>query len=260
MKLSHKRPHYVPRLYLRGFASEKGQVAIMDKKALQQSSRHVDNICAERDFFTIEEAEEASRYYGVEIKESILDDQIGIYETRVGQILKKIRGANSFDTIHSKDDIGFLIEWMTWLFIANPDTKEFFAHGNRDKFWTQNTALSSFIYWHEKIIPFFLARNWGLRTSKHPLITSDRPVNLDKKIVDIRDINGLSRATISIALSSELLLVGTPNRGRSFLVMKTHELSEEISHFSNLSAFMGAKDLVIARGTESFDRFLLPYR
>ena len=258
MKQSHKRPHYIPRLYWRGFG--KGQVAIMDKKTLQQSSRHMDKICVEGDFFTIEEAEEASRYYGVEIKESVLDEQIGIYETRVGQILKKIREANSFDTIHSKDDIVFLIEWMAWLFIANPDTKEFFAHENRDKFWTKNTVLSSFIYWHEKIMPFFLARNWGLRTSKYPLITSDRPVSLDKKIVNIRDIEGLSRATISIALSSDLLLVGTPNKGRSFLVMKTCELSEELANFSNLNSFMNAKSLLIARDIESFDRLLAPYR
>ncbi len=40
MKNSHKRPHYIPRLYWRGFANNKGQVAIMDKKKFFQGASH----------------------------------------------------------------------------------------------------------------------------------------------------------------------------------------------------------------------------
>jgi hypothetical protein len=117
---NHKRPHYVPQLYWRGFSNNKDQVAILQKETFKVGIRNIRNITVERDFFTLEGAEDASAHYGVDIRSSLVDEEITAMEPAISEILKKLTKVNDFGLIESKEEIRFLIEWMAWIWIANP--------------------------------------------------------------------------------------------------------------------------------------------
>ncbi len=263
-----KRQHYVPKVYWQGFAKNNGKVQVLEKSALsipdmsisdilKEEAKYsyrlnVINICVKKHFFTLDGATDAEKHYGIELQELSLEYKLGVYETEIGSILTTIRQEKSLASL-DKESLLFLIDWVTWLFVANPETKVFFEAKNQGQHWTNVMAISNFINCHKKLVPFFRARKWQLGTSKYPLITSDRPVNLDKRIVNIQDISGLSNAIVSIVLSPQLILVGVPNSLCLQIEMKPRELNQVAADFSNTNNCLMARKFVVSDSLETFE-------
>lgn len=247
--------HHLSKAYLRGFVVKKSQVAVYDLLKKESGGRSIDNINSEKDFFSFEGAEEASKYYGIDIDKHCLDKELQLHESILGQILKSIRKNQSFEDLHILQ-IRFLLQWVGWLIIANPDTR---AYLKQKHSWFTNTQIcSAFISWMNKIHPAVLNKSWGLGFCKEDLLlTSDRPVIItNAKLETPRDIVALSNATIILPLSPKIALIGELNAARGPAIMKPKELSADRIDILNNLTYKNARSLLIANDKALLQKFI----
>ena len=129
---------------------------------------------------------------------------------------------------------------------ANPDTQQIPIMNNPLNTKTQrNTA---FIDWHTRMKPIVITKTWKLLSCENSfLITSDRPVNVNKSLKSPKDVVNLSNSMIIFPLSPNLILIGVPNDKRGFFVIKEPgKIDYQDVVFFNQITFDNARQLVLA--------------
>jgi hypothetical protein len=207
-----KLHHYVPQGYLRGFATEKGRIAVLplDRSRMPFTSS-VKNVAAQTHFHTLEGAEVPDEFERVLSK--VEGDAI--------DILRKLE-RNEFPL--SEPDRWSLSYFMALQSVRGPDTRKTMEHlrakivrfeigasGRRnvgtwvknnlgidatpeqeDRIWAEATQpggppisfsnlahIQHMLNTAEKLTPYFASRPWSLvRFERRSLITSDAPVSL----------------------------------------------------------------------------------
>lgn len=238
--------HWLSQFYLNGFIDRKyGRLTVFDKISQRISYKAVDNLCSEKDFFALDGIEKSLLYDEMPVDEYILEREISKLEHDVALILKSIREMSSFKDL-TKSDIDVLLAWTTWMLIANPDTRKIPIKHN--SLGTKTQHMGAFIDWYARLKPVVVAKTWILHVSEDPiLITSDRPISLNRSLANPKDVIALSKSMIVFPLSPKLLLIGIPNDKRGFFVMKEPSKigSQDIDFFNQIT-FDNARQLVLA--------------
>ncbi len=253
--------HYVPQFYLKKFLdTTKGQLFVLEKKSLNIKMEPIKKICSEKDFFQIDGIEECAKGLGLEhikddrgikITKDYFENELSKKESHISTILNLIISSNSFDQIN-KEELWYFLEWVAFLYIANPSTKSLLQQ--RDPLGSETSRNGGIISWHEKIKMVFLARTWGLAVSKKQLFTSDRPVVLHQKIQNPVDLIELGKTEIYFPLSPQHLLIGKPNNNLKFEALKLkEELPEQVSSFVNRLLYDNAEQKLLATRLEALN-------
>lgn len=248
--------HYVPQFYLTGFETQ-GQLTVLNKETNKIFRSSTQKICAESDFFTITGLEliNKEKLINIDIKDlnpNLLEDQLSKYESKVSPILRKIIKQCSFSEIDI-NDICFLLNWITWIYSANPHTKQIF----QQKYPAlSNAYIGKFMSSYEKNLPFFLARTWGIMKMDQPLFTGDYPVCIiNKKDRTLVASSDLANSPIFFPISTTLLLIGKPNSNRKFnVVMETKLADKNFVKFANKVMFTNSNQ-IIAKDKNHIERF-----
>lgn len=129
--------HYVSKFYLNGFVSDNGQVAVYKKNTPTSYSLikfcSTRDICGKYNFFMFDGVEDflksknLTEYEidGIKLTEGLLEKELSKLENLVSVILKKLRLSESLKAIDANEAV-LLLEWIAWIYIANPKTKSFF--------------------------------------------------------------------------------------------------------------------------------------
>jgi hypothetical protein len=107
-----RKHHYVPQLYLTGFANEKGQCFVVDASTRKSFTASTANIAAERDYNKID----------VEgVPADALEKELGKFESVIAPGIKRVRETASFgEGGKDRDDV---INLITLLAVRNPRTR-----------------------------------------------------------------------------------------------------------------------------------------
>lgn len=214
--------HYVSQFYLKSFTIN-GRLSLFSRKALYKPlirCESVGKICGEPDFFAFDGVDEFLKNVNFKKKQKdktlltkdILENLISKLEREVSIIIKKIIKNNSINTLDTTEQ-SLLLQWLSWMYVANPKTKTMLRKRDPEGFNT--SACGGFISLHNKAMKHFRARTWVLGATQQPLLTSDYPVAVTPPINFVMDFTALSRAMIYFAITSNLLLIGFPNEERA---------------------------------------------
>ena len=213
--------HYVPQLHLRNFGLNEKQTARFDKKTGQQKIVSIESFCGEEDFFAFDENSLTGLpWYLQWIDKDLIERELSrSVEGPVSSILETIIKERTLKAV-SKENVLMLLEWIAWLFIANPQSvalKSIESITNRFKDidyekLSQTERLKAFIELHYEITPIFQKRGWLLQVIDRQhgrLISSDRPVLIGGK--SLQELPQLWSQTIIFPLSPEMVLIGNNN-------------------------------------------------
>jgi hypothetical protein len=249
--------HYISSLYLKGFLvnHKSGKLVVFEKPSMSKKWKPINQICGEPNFFDLDGVEEFLRdnhlesytdKNGIKLTRLLVENELSKHETEVGRILPSIRQDTNFDRLN-REDLIFILQWIAWLYIANPSTKIIFM---QKQSMASNTSFCNYlISLHQKIIPFFQAKTWGLGISQDLLLTSDRPVILLENSSNLLSYERLSKSVVLFPISPKLMLIGTPNLARTLLIMKPKHLTQDQSFFCNYQTYKNAKEIVISSST-----------
>ena len=181
--------HYVPQFHIRNFGINDKQTARLDKKKSQPPRAvGIDSFCGEEDYLSFDENSLSNLPKHLQwIHKDLVDNNLRDHiEGPTSVVLKTIISERTLAAL-SKDEMLNLLEWLAWMFIANP--KSLAIHSISlitDKFkgvdyeaLSKTDRLKVFADLHEQITPIFQKRGWLLQLidSKHGhLLSSDRPV------------------------------------------------------------------------------------
>jgi hypothetical protein len=213
--------HYVPQLHLRNFGLNKKQTARFDKKTGQKIIAPIKSFGGEDDYFAFDENSLTDLpWYLRWIDKNLIERQLAQFiEGPVGTILKTLIMEKTLEAL-STEEILMLLEWLAWLFIANPQSMAISSiesitnrFKNIDYIKLSKTErLKAFVDLHEQITPIFQKRGWILQVIEPHhgrLISSDRPVMIGGK--SMQELPQLSSQTIIFPLSPQLVLIGNNN-------------------------------------------------
>lgn len=213
--------HYVPQLHLRNFGLNKKQTARFDKKTGQKIIVSIESFCGEDDYFAFDQNSLTDLpWYLRWIDKDLIERDLAVHiEGPVSSILKTLIAEKTLEVLTEKEILR-LLEWLAWLFIANPQSmaiSSIESITNRFKkinyrTLSQTERLKTFVDLHAHIAPVFQQRGWLLQVIEPHhgrLISSDRPVMIGGK--SLQDLPQLSSQTILFPLSPGLVLIGNNN-------------------------------------------------
>jgi Protein of unknown function (DUF4238) len=213
--------HYVPQLHIRHFGINEKQTARFDKKTDRKIVVSIESFCGEDDYFSFDESSLTDLpWYLRWIDKDLIERRLAQFiEGPVSSILKILITEKTLKAL-SEQEILMLLEWLAWLFIANPQSMAISSiesitnrFKNIDyKNLSQTERLKTFIDLHAQITPVFQQRGWLLQVIEPHhgrLISSDRPVLIGGK--SLQELPQLSSHTILFPLSPELVLIGDNN-------------------------------------------------
>jgi hypothetical protein len=116
-----RKHHYVPRMYLTGFANDKDQCFVVDAATRKTFTSSTANIAAERDYNKIE---------AQGVPADALEKELGKFEGVISPSIKRVRKTASFgENGKDREDI---INLITLLAVRNPRTRK-----DMDKLYTE---------------------------------------------------------------------------------------------------------------------------
>jgi hypothetical protein len=116
-----RKHHYVPQMYLTGFANNKGQCFVVDASTRKTFTSSTANIAAERDYNKIE---------AQGVPADALEKELGKFEGVIAPGIKRVRETASFgEDRRDREDI---INLITLLAVRNPRTRN-----DMDKLYTE---------------------------------------------------------------------------------------------------------------------------
>ena len=233
-----KKHHYIPQFYLQNFINnESNKLYVYNKKTNKSYGKQSPkNTCNENNYFSLGNDNDFNNsndlkqnlnafyqsYWNIDFKKqniaSYLESMLSKIESNVAYILSKIIRHNSIayfnncriNNILTPDDFKILIEWIAWIYISNPNHKDFI----KNNFLTPNASnldiINESINLHPQVSDDFLKQNWflhNINSDNFPVFTTNNPVtlldaNLQSPIYS-RDITN-----IYIPLSPTLFLYG----------------------------------------------------
>lgn len=229
--------HYLPQCYSNAWKISEKQTFRLDKKTGQIKKVSLESFCAKENFFCFDDDDleglpvsllqfSPSQNISVpsnlkHIHTSWLEKALGFYiEGPISLILSTIREKKSLKNV-CEPDMLFLLQWMCWLFIANPESQAieiinntlgYNAYNESIKQFPKREQLSYYFYLRDELEPFFIKRKWVLQqinSSEGPILTNDRPVMI--KGYSLFEKSHLANNTIYFPVSPDLLLIGLKN-------------------------------------------------
>lgn len=240
MQIVMQNHHYIPELYLKGFLGNFEKLTEIDKQLLTVKIKPIKKICALKDFFKLEGAENL-KFDGQDVDELLMEKELASLESDVAKILNKLLQGEDLALL-STEECKYLLTWICWLMVANPNNLKYYLN---EDLKTNTQIISAFISWHEKLSPIFFARDWMLMISDNYIVTSDNPVCLKQKLNSPKDIAGLSHNEILFPISKKHAIIGRPNINRSFQIYHSKHMNDHESLFINKTIYENANRYVI---------------
>lgn len=248
--MKRQNQHYVSQFFLKEFETQ-NQIHVLDKtnnKIFLTSPR---NMCSEFDFFALDENFDLCN-------KNFIEEELSKIESNIEPIVTNIRNQNSLESIKN-DDFLSLIEWIAWIFIANPAYKanlhsmiEAVQSKTPQTISLNNTnILTILINTHAKIVNHFRNRFWILcviEPENGSLVTSDRPVNLLGTTVD--EIVGLDAGILYCPISPQLLLLSKKIGPCGFRLKPFNKYSVAQLKISNNLSFTKSNRFIIANNSK----------
>lgn len=214
--------HYVPQFHIRNFGINDKQTARLDKKKNQPPIEvPIASFCGEEDYFSFDENSLSNLPKHLQwIHKNLVDNNLRDHiEGPTSVILKTIITERTLEAL-SKEKMLDLLEWLAWMFIANPKSLAIHSislitdnfKGVDYEALSKTDRLKVFVDLHEQITPIFQKRGWMLQLidQKHGhLLSSDRPVVIGGK--SLQESPQLSTQTIFFPISPQMLLIGNNN-------------------------------------------------
>jgi uncharacterized protein DUF4238 len=211
--------HYVPRFHMRNFGINEKQTARFDKKTNRPPiAVSIYSFCGEEDYFALDENSLINLpWYLQWIYKDLIEHRLCDHiEEPVSTILKTLIIERTLEGL-SKEKMLLLLEWLAWMFIANPQSLAIssialLTNNFKEIDYTKlskTDRLKVFVDLHEQITPIFQQREWILQLidpNHGYLLSSDRPVVIGG--TSLQESPKLSTQTIFFPLSPQLLLIG----------------------------------------------------
>jgi hypothetical protein len=187
-----RKHHYVPRMYLSGFANAKGQVWTTDASTGRSFGTAPENIAVERDWNKI-------NYEGV--PGDALEKEVGKFEGVIAPVITRVRETASFgEGGKNREDV---INLATLLAVRNPRTRD-----HMHKFYTD--ILRTMV-----AMPFQDPKRWDAvveQMKAHKMWPEGAPVDFErhKKFVDGNLDNLYAHKNMTLELELDALIATYP--------------------------------------------------
>lgn len=257
--------HYVPQFHIRNFGINDKQTARLDKKMNQPPKAvGIDSFCGEEDYFSFDENSLSNLPKHLQwIHKNLVDNNLRDHiEGPTSVILKTIISERTLAAL-SKDEMLNLLEWLAWMFIANPKSLAIHSislitdnfKGVNYEALSKTDRLKIFVDLHEQITPIFQKRGWMLQLidPKHGhLLSSDRPVMIGGK--SLQESPQLSTQTIFFPISPRMLLIGNNNPVWGYS-SKPLESTKEAVLLANMLSYDQSYRFIFGADTAHIDGF-----
>jgi|GEM_PF-3089814 len=257
--------HYVPKLHIRNFGINKKQTARFDKTTNRPPIPvPITSFCGEEDYFAFDESSlDNLPHYLQWIHKDLIENNLSqCIEGPISSILKTLIKERSLGSLSEKE-ILMLLEWLAWIFIANPRSlaidsilciADQFKNINYSEL-SRTDRLKVFVDLHELITPVFQKRKWLLQLvdpSHGYLLSSDRPVMIGGKA--LTESPDLSNQTVFFPMSPHLLLIGDNSSEWGYASVPLQS-TREATLLANILSYDQSHRFIFGADIKHFDAF-----
>ncbi|MBP6869427.1 DUF4238 domain-containing protein [Candidatus Babeliales bacterium] len=272
-----KRQHYVPQFYLKKFRDKQSDsVYIFNKNTKKIYKSNIRDVCVESNFFTFN-----SEFDDLDVlKTHLIINNPDLYDTNISDtdFTKKLpftlenllakdleaRASDILDSILnnknlknlSSDEFVHFIEWVAWIFIANPTNKKFIQEKYSHLDLSNLDIMQQFLNLHKKILPLFYEREWivcHIESHNFILFTSDNPITLLS--LNLQELVTIKNADIIyFPLSPKIFLYGKKQNLNTTPANKPIDLKELFKIY--IVAFLNASQFIISNSKQNLKNVL----